>query len=88
MVAEMREIHKLTNIDNPYEGTEPPNLLSMMVTPIEMEKWYDYIVLGIPYKKNRSARLQKKMRKIVRRMNDQSITRNADAMPQSSSESL
>ena len=64
MVAEMREIHKLTNIDNPYEGTEPPDILTLMI------KCQDYVVLGIPYKKNRSARLQKKMRKIVRGMNE------------------
>ena len=60
----MKYVEKLTNIDNPtgdpYKGTEPPDLLSLMI------KCYDFVVLGIPYKKNRSMRLQKKMQKIVR----------------------
>ena len=60
----MRMVEKLTNIDNPYEGTEPPDLLKMMT------KIQDHIVLGIPYKKNRSARLQKKIQKIVRMKKD------------------
>jgi hypothetical protein len=46
----MKYIEKLLNIDN----------LNLMI------KCYDFVVLGIPYKKNRSMRIQKKMQKIVR----------------------
>lgn len=60
----MREVHKLINIDKPYEGTEPPDLFTLMI------KCQDFVVYGIPYKKNRSTRLQNKMRKIVRKMNN------------------
>ena len=39
---------------------------NIVIRPLDMIKQYDFVVLGIPYKKNRSARLQKKMQKIVR----------------------
>lgn len=78
----MRYVEKLTNIDPPTEYNEPPDLLGMMV------KIQDQILFGIPYKKNRSARLQKKMQKIVRGMNERAtIATNANAVPQSSAES-
>ena len=50
-------------------------------TPLDIIKLYDYFILGIPYKKNRSARLQKKMQKIVRGRNERAtIATNANAV--------